>query len=183
MAALPGGIYGANMIAQPQIDTRGPQYNNDATPKNPIGGRTVWNNQIWRYVQHNQGTGTVVPLLGGPAWAKTFTPLATATAVPAVVTTPDQTDSLFEYTPIGSYQCAVGSEPTHLYYTWILVGGLGNLLVVGGVEGDMVTGSGTDNQFARIAAGSALTRTQVGTRMEGASASGLSPVLLTGMDW
>lgn len=181
--ANPGGVFGNNQIAIPQIDTRGPQYNNDLVAKNPIGGKIRWNNQVWRYVRHDQGSGTVVPVLGGPAWGKTITPAATATAVPVFKVTPDQTDSVFGRTPVGVYQCAVGSEPTHAYYTWIAIGGIVNCVVPGSVEEDSIVGSTTDGQFAAVAAGTAPTYTAVGLRMEGASSAGLSPVLLMNMDW
>lgn len=183
MTAFPGGVFGNNQIAIPQVDTRGPQYNNDATAKNPIGGRIRWNNQIWRYVKHNAGTGTVTPVVGGPAWGKTITPAATATVVPVFTVTPDQTDSVFGRTPVGVYQCASGSEPTTNYFTWIAVGGIVNCVVPGAIEEDAVVGSATDGQFAKVTAGTAVTYTQVGLRMEGASSSGLSPVLLMNMDW
>lgn len=183
MTTFAGGIYGENQLAQPQVHASGPQYNNDLNPVNPIGGKMRWNNQVWRYVRHNAGTGVVTPVNGGPAWGKSIIPAATATAVPVFTVTPDQTDSLFSHTPVGVYQCAVGSEPTTLYYTWIAVGGVINCLVPGGVEADMIIGSTTDSQFGRIAEGSNLTETQVGIRMEGASSSGLSPVLLMNMDW
>ena len=181
MSAFPGGIYG--VISTPEVDSRGPQYNNDATAKNPIGGKMLVNNVIWRYVKHNAGTGVVTPVLGGPAWGKTVTPAATSTAQPVFTVTPDQTDSVFGRTPVGVYQCASGSEPTTNYFTFIAVGGIVDCIVPGAVEETAVVGSATDGEFAGVAAGTAVTYTQVGVRMEGASSSGLSPVLLMAMDW
>ena len=183
MPAYPGGIFGNDQIALPQIDTRGPQYQSDATAKNPIGGKIRYNNVIWRYVKHDKGTGDVTPVKGGPAFGKTVTPAATATAQPVFTVTPDQTDSVFGQTPVGAYQCESGSEPADDTYTWIAIGGIVNLVVPAAVEEDTIIGSGTDGQFGRIAAGSNVTRTQVGVRQEGASSSGLSPVLLMNMDW
>lgn len=182
MTTFPGGIFGNNMIAQPEIDARGPEYQNDATARNPIGGKIRWNNKILRYVRFDNGTGNVTPSAGGPAWGKTITPAATATAQPIFTVTADQTDSVFGQTPVGAF-LQFTTAPTDLYYIWIGIGGIHQCLVPAAVEEDMVIGSSTDNQFGRIAAGSNLTRPMVGIRMEGSSSSGLSPVLLTNMDW
>lgn len=179
MTTFAGGIFGD--IAMPQIESRGPQYQNDATPKNPIGAKCRWNNTILRYVQHHQGVGVVVPVVGGPAWGRTITPAATAAAVPVFQVTPDQTDSVFGNTPVGVYIHLV--TLTNLFFTWVQVGGIAQCVVPGSIEEDTIIGSTTDNQFAAIAAGAAITRTQVGIRQEGASAAGLSPVLLMNMDW
>jgi|SRR6267142_1849115 len=179
MTTFPGGIFGD--IAMPQIESRGPQYQNDATPKNPIGAKCRWNNTILRYVRHDKGSGSVVPNVGGPAWGKTITPAATATAVPVFTVTPTVADSVFGQTPVGVYIHLV--TLTDQFYTWIQVGGIAQCVVPGSIEEDTIIGSNTNNQFGNITAGSAITRTQVGIRQEGASAAGLSPVLLMNMDW
>jgi hypothetical protein len=181
MATYPGGIFGNDFVAQPQIHPSGPQFNNDATAVNPIGGRIRWNNLIWRYVKHSAGTGTVTPLAGAPAYPKVLTPAATSTAVPVFTVTADQSDGVGNKQAVGVYG-QFTTAPTDGYYTWIVCGGVPQALVAGAVAGDTVIASATDNQFDRIASGSNVTQVPQGTVM-GSSSSGLSPVLLMGMDW
>lgn len=179
MATFPGGIFG--QIAHPQVDSRGPEYQADLTPKNPIGGKIKWNGRVLRYVKHLGGTGSVTPLAGGPAWGKTVTPAATASAAPVFEVTADQTDSVFGQTPVGCYMDFT-TAPASGTYIWVVISGMQNIIVAASVEEDMIIGSGTDNTWGRIAAGSNLTRPMVGVRMEGASSGGKSPVMLL-MDW
>lgn len=180
--ALPGGIYGENQLGQPQINSAGAQSQNDATALNPIGGKCRVNNQILRYVKHSVGSGSVTPSAGAPAYAKVLTPLATATAVPVLTVTPDQTDSVMGLQPIGVYM-QFTTAPTDGYYIWIIVGGVGNLLAPGAVAGDKLIGSSTDNQFDKIAGSGTQTYPLVGT-VYGTSSGGLSPTFLSpGMDW
>lgn len=181
MTTYPGSINGNNQSAQPQIHPSGPAFNNDLTPQNPIGGKILWNNQVWRYVRHKAGTGTVTPVSGGPAYAKTLTPGATATAVPVFDVTADQSDSVGGLQPVGVYG-PFTTAPTADYYIWIAVGGVINCVVTGAVAGEKVIGSATDNTFDRISGVGTQTYPLVGTSM-GASSGGLSPVLLRGMDW
>ena len=77
MAAYPGGVYGA--ISTPDVPSGGPASINSSTAKMPIGAMFRHNNGIYRYVKHAAGTGTVATVVGGPAYAKTLTPAATAT--------------------------------------------------------------------------------------------------------
>lgn len=179
--ANPGGIYGQNQLAQPQINSLGPQFQNDSAPQNPIGGMIRWNNQLLRYVKHAAGTGAVTPAAGAPAYAKVLTPGATATAVPVVTVTADQTDSVMGLKALGTYM-QFTTAPTDGYYIWIIVAGVANCKVAGAIAGDKLIGSATDNQFDIIAAGSAQTYPLLGT-VCGASSGGLSPTMLQDMDW
>lgn len=181
MGVNPGGIQGVNQLAQPQVHPSGPAFNNDATAVNPIGGKMRYNNQIWRYVQHNAGSGTVTPSAGAPAYAKTLTPAGTSTAVPSFTVTADQTDSVAGLMAVGVYG-QFTTAPTTLYYTWIQIGGVANALAPGAVAGDKLIGSATDNQFDKIAGSGTQTYPLMGV-VCGTSASGLSPTLLTNMDW
>ncbi len=181
MTTFPGAVNGNNQIAQPQVDSRGAAYQNDATPQNPIGGMCRRNNALLRYVKFSAGTGTVTPLAGAPAYAKVFTPEATATATPAFTVTADQSDSVMGLQPVGRF-LDFTTAPTDGYYIWIQVGGKGSCLVVGAVAGDVLIGSASDNTFAKITDGSTISNVPVG-RVCGASTAGSSPALLFNMDW
>lgn len=174
---MPGGIFG-EISNTPEISTGNPATVNDATAKMPIGATFRHNGKKYRYVRFNNGTGNVAPVAGGPAWPHTIT-VPTSLVGPVFTVTADQTDSIMERSAVGAFL----GVPTDGNYCCIQIGGIAQCVVPGGVEGDMVIGSATDNQFDRIAAGSNLTRPLMGIRMEGASASGLSPVLLMNMDW
>ena len=179
--ANPGGIYGNNMISQPQIVSTGPQFQSDASAVNPIGGKVRWNNAILRYVKHNTGTSAVTPLAGAPAYVKTLTPAATATAVPVFTVTADQSDSVIGVTPVGVFMQFTTAPATNTYI-WIQIGGVANCIVAGAVTGEKVIGSTSDLQFDRISDIGTSTYTTVG-KVAGSSSATLSPVLLQGMDW
>lgn len=181
MTTFPGGDYGLNQIANPQVDSRGAAFQNDLTPTNIIGGMCRRNNALLRYVRHRAGTGTVTPSAGAPAYAKTLTPEATATAVPVFDVTADQSDSVMGLLPAGRY-LSFTTAPTDAYYIWIQVGGRGDCLAPGAVAGDKLIGSATDNQFDKIAGSGTQTYPIVGV-VCGASAGGLSPAILMNMDW
>lgn len=181
MTAFPGGIYGLNQIATPQVESLGASYQNDATPKNPVGGMIRRDNTLLRYVKFSKGTGTVTPVAGAPAYAKTFTPAGSASAVPEFTVTPDQTDSVAGLQPVGVF-LTQSVTLTDGYYIWIAVGGRVNTVAPGGVPGSVIIGSSADNTFAIIADGSAITNIPVG-RVCAASSGGLSPTILMNMDW
>lgn len=181
MTAYPGGIYGLNQISNPQVEYAGAHTQNDSVAKNPIGGMIRRNGQLLRYVKHSVGSGTVTPVAGAPAYAKTFTPSATATAVPVFTVTADQSDSVMGLQPVGVYM-EFTTAPTDGYYIWIIVGGKANALVLGAVAGDIAIGSVTDNQFVKISDSGTQTNVAMG-RVCGNSSSGLSPTLLMNMDW
>lgn len=181
MTAFPGGLYGLNQIANPEVHSLGVAYQNDSVAKNPIGGMIRRDNTLLRYVKFSAGTGVVVPVAGAPAYAKVFTPAGTATAVPVFTVTADQSDSVMGLQPVGVF-LALSAVPTDGYYIWIAVGGKANTQSPGNVAGSVLIGSSTDNQFAIIADGSAITNVVVG-RVCGTSTAGLAPTLLFNMDW
>jgi len=186
MPAYPGGIFGSsNTNSVPGTGAGGtattPFSTLDATPQNPIGSTILWNGAIYRYVKFSKGTGTVNSAVGGPAWPTAITAAASSVAQPIFTVTADQTDSIMGQTPVGVFGAIIVAATYDTYYTYIQIGGIAQCVVPGSVEEDMIIGSTSDNQFSKIAAGSNLTRTQVGIRMEGASSSGLSPVLLMNM--
>ncbi len=181
MTTFAGGIYGLNQIANPQVAAGGAHLQADATAKNPIGGLIRRNGQLLRYVKFSAGTGTVVPLAGAPAYAKAFTPGATATAIPVFTVTADQSDSVMGLQPVGVFM-EFTTAPADTNYIWIIVGGKANCLSLGAIAGDVLIGSASDNQFAKIGDGSALTNVVV-ARVCGTSSGGLSPSLLMAMDW
>lgn len=177
MAAFPGGVFGR--LSTQEVHRDGPASQNDATAKMPIGAVLLWNGNLYRYVRFDNGTGNVASAAGYPAWPVAVTPAATATALPVFTVTADQTDSVLGATPVGVFLGVV----TDGNYCFIQIGGRALCMVPGGIEEDMIIGSTTDGQFGHIAAGSNLTRPMVGIRLEGASASGLSPVWLTNLGW
>lgn len=182
MTVNAGGIYGLNQIANPQVNALGIGYQNDATAQNPVGGIIRRHNALYRYVKYTTGTGTVAASAGAPAYVKTFTPSGTSTAVPVFTVTADQSDSCMGLQPVGVFT-TLDVTPTDAYFIWIQVGGRHPLcLVAGAVAGDVLIGNATDNIFAKISDGSALTNVVVG-RVCGASTSGASPTLLMNMDW
>lgn len=180
MPAYPGGLFGGTLT--PTVPTGGPSTVLDATAKMPIGSTFLWNGGVFRYVKYSKGTGSVATVVGGPAWPTVITPAATATAQPVFTVTPDQTDSIMGNTPCGVF-LAIIATTSDTYFVCIQVGGKALCIVPAAIEEDTIVGSTTDGQFGRIAAGSNITRTQVGIRLEGASSSGLSPVWLMNMDY
>ncbi len=188
MPAYPGGIFGtSNTNSVPGTGAGGtvttPFSTLDAVAQNPIGSTILWNGAIYRYVKFAKGTGTVSSAVGGPAWPTAITAAATATAQPIFTVTADQTDSIMGQTPVGVFGAIIVAATYDLYYTYVQVGGIAQCVVPGSIEEDMIIGSTSDNQFAKIAAGSNLTRPMVGVRLEGASSAGLSPVLLCNMNF
>lgn len=181
MTTNPGSINGLNQISNPQIESLGLSYQNDAVAKNPVGGMIRRHNGLFRYVQLSTGTGVVAPVAGAPAYAKTFTPDGSSTAVPVFTVTPDQSDSVAGLQPVGVF-LTQSVTLTTLYYCWIQVAGRGSTVAPGAVGGSVIIGSSTDNTFAIIADGSAITNIPVG-RVCGASSGGLSPTILFNMDW
>ena len=188
MPAYPGGIFGGTLT--PSIPGTGaggtattPFSVLDATAQMPIGITFMWNGALYRYVKFNKGTGTVNSAVGGPAWASACTPAASSTAQPIFTVTADQTDSIFGQTPVGVFGAIIVAATYDTYFTCIQIGGLAQCYVPASLTEDAIIGSSTDGQFGRIAAGSNITRTQVGVRTSGASSSNLSPVLLMNMDW
>ncbi len=188
MPAYPGGIFGtSNTNSVPGTGAGGtattPFSALDAEAQNPIGSTILWNGAVYRYVKFDGGSGPANSVVGGPAFAVAITAAATSTAVPIFTVTADQTDSIIGQTPVGVFGAIINGTTYDNYFTYIQIGGIAQCVVPGSIEEDMVIGSGTDGQFAKIAAGSNLTRTQVGVRLEGASSSGLSPVLLMNMNF
>lgn len=181
MPAYPGGIFGRSLT--PQIPTGGPSTVLDATAQMPIGSTFLWNGAGYRYVKFDGGSGPANSVIGGPAFAVALTPAATATAQPIFTVTPDFTDSILGQTAVGVFLAVINGTTYDNYFICIQVSGLAQCIVPGGIAEDMVIGSGTDGQFGRIAAGSNLTRPLLGVRTSGASASGLSPVMLCNMDF
>lgn len=180
MTVNAGGIYGLNQIASPQVHSLGIGYQNDSTPVNPIGGIIRRHNALYRYVKLD--ASDVAPSAGAPAYATVFTPSGTLTAVPVFTVSADQSDSCMGLQPVGVFT-TLDVTPTNGYYIWIQIGGRHPAcLVAGAVAGDVLIGSATDNVFAKISDGSALTNVVVG-RVCGTSASGASPTLLMNMDW
>lgn len=181
MGAYVGGVFGSTLTAQ--IPTTGPSAILDATPTMPIGITFCWNGGVYRYVKLDGGTGSANTVVGGPAWPVVITPAATDSVQPVFTVTPDQTDSIAGQTPVGVFLAVINGTTYDNYYVVIQIGGKALCIVPAAIEEDTIIGSTTDGQFGRIAAGSNITRTQVGIRLEGASASGLSPVWLMNMDW
>jgi hypothetical protein len=181
MTTFPGSINGLNQIANPEVHASGLSFQNDATARNPVGGMIRRHDGLYRYVKFSTGTGTVTPSAGAPAYAKVFTPDGSATAVPVFTVTADQSDSVAGLQPVGVFltQSVVLTDGN---YCWIQVAGRGSTLAIGGVAGNVIIGSSTDNQFAIIADGSSITNVPVG-RVCGASSGGLSPTILFNMDW
>lgn len=180
MPGYPGGLFGGTLT--PTVPTSGPSAVLDSTPQMPIGCTFLWNGNVYRYVKFDGGTGSVATAIGAPAWPVAIT-LATSTTQPVFTVTADQTDSIMGQTPCGVFLAVINGTTYDNYYICIQVGGKALCYVPAGVEEDAVIGSSTDGQFGRIAAGSNITRTQVGIRLEGASASTLSPVWLMNMDF
>ncbi len=181
MTTNPGSINGLNQIANPQVNSLGLSYQNDATAQNPVGGMIRRHNGLFRYVKFSAGTGTITPSAGAPAYAKTFTPDGSSTAAPVFTVTADQSDSVAGLQPVGVF-LTQSVTLTDGYYCWIQVGGRGSTLSTGAVAGQLIIGSSTDNIFALISDGSTVSNMPVG-RICGASASGLSPTILFNMDW
>lgn len=177
MAAFSGGIYGE--VSLVQIPTGGVSTINDSTAKMPIGAKFRWNNGIYRYVKHSTGTGTIAALAGAPAYAKSITPAATATAIPVFTVTPDASDSTWGKLPVGVYL----GVPTNANFCCIQIGGIAQCAVVGAIEGDVLVGGTTDQAFEKISEGSNLTQVPVGKVTEAASAAAVSTAVLMNMDW
>ncbi len=188
MPAYPGGIFGtSNTNSVPGTGAGGtastPFSALDAAAQNPIGSTILWNGAVYRYVKFDGGSGPANSVVGGPAWPVAITAAATATVAPIFTVTPDQTDSITGQTPVGVFGAIINGTTYDNYFTYIQVGGVAQCVVPGGIEEDTVIGSSSDGQFGRIAAGSTITRLQVGLRLEGASSAGLSPVLLMNMNF
>lgn len=181
MTTFPGGLYGLNQIANPEVNSLGAAFQNDAVAKNPIGGMIRRDNALLRYVKFSAGTVVTVPVPGAPAYAKVFTPTGTATAVPVFTVTAYHTDSVMGLQPVGVF-LGFTTAPTDGNYIWIAVAGKINTQSPGNIAGSVLIGSATDNQFAIIADGSTLTNIPVG-RVCGTSAAGLAPAMLMNMDW
>lgn len=176
---LVGAVYGENQLATPQVNASGPAFNNDLTAVNPIGGKMRWGNQVWRYVQVY--APSVVPVAGGPAYAQTMTP-ATSTAVPVLKASAHQADSIMGLMPIGVWG-QFTTAPTTLYYTWIIVAGIAQIVSTLILGAGMVIGiSAADGTWGYVADGTNLTTTVAG-RVCGTSSGGLINVLLENMDW
>lgn len=179
MPAYPGGIYGENSVAISQITTGDPNTVNDSKAKAPIGGKIRWNNQVWRYVKYK---ATITAVAGAPAYAQTFTPGATASAAPVVTVSGAHADSVAGLQVFGVFG-QFTTAPTDGYFIYVLVGGVGPVVSTGvAAVGDVLIGSATDSQFAKISDGGTLTNIPA-ARVVGASSAGLCPALLMNMDW
>lgn len=168
-------LYGPNQVAEfPQA---GPQYANDATPKNTPGRVIQYKGKKYRYVQFDNGAGNVAALASGAAHWKTLSP---ETGI--FVVTSDQTDALGGVNSVAGVFEVAGV--TDQYYTWIVVGGVTDALVAAGtVAGDRMVGSATDQTFARIATTGNSTENIVGTAHDAIDTAGTSRVLLQNLDW
>jgi hypothetical protein len=168
-------LYGPNQVAEfPQA---GPQYANDATPKNIPGRIIQYKGKKYRYVQFDNGAA-VTPLASGVVYWKELDP---STGI--FIVTADETDTLAQINGVAGVLELV-DIPTDQYYTWIEVGGVVDALVADStVAGDKCIGSTADQTFGRIAAGAAVTDNVFGIALDAKDTAGTSKVLLQNLEW
>jgi hypothetical protein len=170
-------LYGPNQVAEfPQA---GPQYANDATPKN-IPGRVIqYKGKKYRYVQIVTGDSTpVTPVAGGSVYWKELDP-STGTFVAST----DETDSIAGINGLAGI-LELADVPTDEYYTWIQVGGVADPLVnAGTAAGTKMTGSATDSVLDHVDVGGAVLDNIFGIAHDARDTAGTAKVLLQNLDW
>jgi hypothetical protein len=168
-------LYGPNQVAEfPQA---GPQYANDATPKNVPGRIIQYKGKKYRYVQFDNGTA-VTPVAGGVVYWKTLDP---STGV--FIVTSDESDSLAGVNGVAGV-LELADIPTDQYYTWIQVGGIADPLVEDGtVAGDKMFGYATDLTLHRVAVGGAVLDNVYGVALDAKDTAGTAKVLLQNLEW
>lgn len=168
-------LYGPNQVAE--FPQSGPGYANDQSVKNTPGRVIQYKGKLYRYVQFDNGAGNVAALAGGVAYWKSLDPL-TGT----FIVTSDQTDSMGGVNAVAGVFEVAGV--TDQYYTWIQVGGAVLAKVPAEtIQGDKLTGSTTDQTFARIAAGGDVVDNVYATAIDYIHTAALTKVLLQNLDW
>jgi hypothetical protein len=150
---------------------------NDAVQKAPLGILFRYKGNVYRYVQHDDGTAAVATAAGGVARWKTLDP-----ANGKFIVTSDCTDEIGLNLIAGIY----GYVVTDQYYTWIQVGGVVSAFVANStVAGDVCIDGTTDLYFDRIAADASIIYKPFGVALESKSATitNQALVLLLGMIW
>jgi hypothetical protein len=161
-------------VLTPDISGGNPRTANDATQKQPLGSLYRWKGDTYMYVKFDDGAGNVAAEDGAVVYWKTFTPSA---ATPVLTVTTDQSDALGA--SVNSVAGVLGGVITDGNFCWIQVSGRknGSKTAASVAIGDMLIGSATDKEFARVAAGVAPTNIVFGRALSAVS-GGKSDVLL-----